>query len=319
MQKLKTVFLFSGQGSQYRGMGKVLYENNAVFKASMDASEALIVRQTGQSMLAELYEAGNGEFDDLLVTHPAIVAIELAMLDLLTHKGITPDFIAGNSLGEFAAGVAGGVWEAQHAIEAAITQAKSIEQAGVEGGMLAVINQEGIAIGETYKTHGLYLASNNFKGHFTVSGPKQGLDAYQKELDQLGVQFFRLPVHIPFHTPLINHCFQGFDLFMATSSPLKLPKPGFVSSISSTALSVLPENYFMEAVSGYSNYPNLVQYLEQRGPCLYIDLGPSGTSATFVKYNLAASSASETLQIMTNFRRELVQLDRLDKIFGAMA
>jgi len=74
--ELKTVFLFSGQGSHYRGMGETLYKNNEVFAHSMHQSAELVEQQLGISLIEELYRKKEKCFDDLLVTHPAIVAVD---------------------------------------------------------------------------------------------------------------------------------------------------------------------------------------------------------------------------------------------------
>lgn len=99
-------------------------------------------------------------------------------------------------------------------------------------------------------------------------------------------------------------------------SMIKLSKPtkGFISGIKNKELDVVVKNYFGEVVSAYTNYPKTVKYIENKDTCLYIDLGPSGTSATFVKYNLDPSSKSKTFQIMTPFGRELEQLKKIEEL-----
>src|SRR5690242_15974263 len=120
------VFLFSGQGSQYRGMGSSLFKNNAVFRRSIEQSDAIVQQLLGRSLINELYFISNPVFDDLLITHPAIVAVEIAMWQVMNDMGLQPAYVTGNSLGEFAAAVASGVWSAEHAVEASVEQAKSV-------------------------------------------------------------------------------------------------------------------------------------------------------------------------------------------------
>ena len=225
-----------------------------------------------------------------------------------------PDYIAGNSLGEFAAGVVSGVWSAETAIETAIEQAKSIARNDTAGGMIAVMNRKTPYIEHLYHKHTLFLASDNFAGHFTLAGSIHDLNAFQSELEQLGVDFLRLPVNHPFHSPLIEKGRSGFTDYTAAMPPLSDPTPGFVSGIQCEELATLPENYFWEVVSNYTDFPKMVKYIENKGICLYLDLGPSGTCASFVKYNLSPSSASLILPIMTPFKRELEQLEKMRKI-----
>ncbi|HVI45328.1 MAG TPA: acyltransferase domain-containing protein [Chitinophaga sp.] len=304
------VFLFSGQGSQYGGMGEKLFKKNAIFRNSLEQSEVIVQKQLSRSLIEELYYMDEYPFDDLLITHPAIVAVEIAMYRVLQEKGITPDYVAGSSLGEFAAGVASGVWAAESAIEAAIEQAKSIVSNDVSGGMLAVIH-ENKYLEPLYLKHQLYLAADNFEGHFTLAGLAQHLDAFQAELNKLDIQFLRLPVNYPFHSPQIEYGRHSFMYNTGSASSLAAPNAGFISGVYSKELSLLPDDYFWKAISCYMNFPATVAYLENRGACCYIDVGPSGTGATFVKYNLNHSSTSHTFQIMTPYKRELEQLERL--------
>lgn len=307
----KIIFLFSGQGSQYRGMGQKLFEQNPVFKKSIQESEIVVKRLLNRSLVEELYNSKETKFNDLLITHPAIVAVEIAMYKVLKSINILPHYVCGNSLGEFAAAVVSGIWDTETAIEASIEQAKAIVRNDIEGGMLAVIGKERISLEKNYSRHGLFLAADNFKKHFTLSGPNKNLNAFQLELKVLGIQFFRLPVEAPFHSPLVLESINDFNYHMGSVLALKKPKLGFVSGIECKELNRLSDNYFGEIASSYTNYPKTIEYIEKKGSCFYIDLGPSGTSSTFVKYNLKDFSKSETFQIMTPYMREIEQLEKL--------
>ena len=80
------------------------------------------------SLVNELYNSTLPEFDDLLITHPSIFAVEIVLYKVLTNIGIIPDYLVGVSLGEFAAAVANGIWDEKTAVEAAAEQAKVIER-----------------------------------------------------------------------------------------------------------------------------------------------------------------------------------------------
>ncbi|MCW3465904.1 acyltransferase domain-containing protein [Chitinophaga nivalis] len=308
----KTVFLFSGQGSQYSGMGRKLAEQHPVFRHSLEQSDAIIRQQLNRSLIAELHATKQDTLDDLLITHPAIVAVEIAMYEVLRSMDIQPDYLSGNSLGEFAAAVAGGVWSAEVALEAAIEQAKAIVSSDAAGGMLAVIHERK-DLEAIYLRHQLFLAADNFEGHFTLSGSIAGLKGFQEELDHRGIHYLRLPVNHPFHAPLIENGRQRFQYYTAGMPPLSKPQPGFISGIQCRELTTLPEDYFWEVIRHYTNFSQIVTLLEEQGPCLYIDLGPSGTAATFVKYNLKPGSGSHVFPIMTPYQQEIQQLEKLQQ------
>lgn len=319
LENYKIVFLFSGQGSQYRGMGEKLFRTQSVFADSLRRSDALVRRHLGISLIDELYGQGNEAFDDLLITHPAIVAIELAILDLLSAHSIRPAYVSGNSLGEFAAGVAAGIWSSEMALEAAIEQAKSLVQSVAEGGMLAIMNVTELQLMPFIQKYGLHIASRNFPSHLTITGTRDALNGLQAELDHPDVQIFPLPVRFPFHSPLIESGKEGFIYHSYIAPALEQPSPVFISGLESGPLSsTIPVDYFWQVVRQPTDYQMLVKYFEIKGPCLYIDLGPSGTSANFIKYNLAAQSKSIVHPIMTPYRREDIQLQSLLEKFNLM-
>jgi len=157
MNKLHTVFLFSGQGSQYRGMGKALFDHNSTFRHSLEQSDEVVMRLLNRSLIQELYFSEQTKFNELIITHPAIVAVEIALYKVLQQQGIEPDFVCGNSLGEFAAAVAGGIWTAETAVEAAVKQAMAVVDANAAGGMMAVLSHKRTEFESLYNRHDLFL------------------------------------------------------------------------------------------------------------------------------------------------------------------
>lgn len=307
----RIVMLFSGQGSHYRGMGQQLYEQHVIFRRSLEKSERIIQRMLHRSIIKELYhEQPDTPFDDLLITHPAIVAVEIALYDTLKALDIVPVCVSGNSLGEFAAGVAAGVWTTEAAIEAAVEQAKSILRYDIEGGMLVVLTEKE-NVWPLYEHYDLYLAADNFPGHFTLAGTAVQLDLFQVELSLNGISFVRLPVACPFHSPLIDMARSDYTLYTACSVTLNKPEISFVSGYIGKEQPALTADYFWNAVSRFSSFSHTVRATEAHGPCFYIDMGPSGASATMFKYNLPASSGSDIFQIMSPFKREMEQLKKL--------
>ncbi len=108
----KTVFLMSGQGSQYYHMGIDLHAAEPVFRRSMEALDAVVGEAAGFSLLAVLY-GGNVKrttpFDRTLHTHPALFMLQYSLAQTLLARGIEPDYLLGTSLGEYVAAALAGV------------------------------------------------------------------------------------------------------------------------------------------------------------------------------------------------------------------
>lgn len=124
----KIVFLFSGQGSQYQKMGKDLFLNNSVFKESITESDLIIRKHLDRSLVDELYYSDDTNFSELLIAHPSITAIEVAMIKVMQDCGITPDYVFGQSFGEFATSVASGICSTTNTLKVAYTLLWNIKE-----------------------------------------------------------------------------------------------------------------------------------------------------------------------------------------------
>lgn len=280
------VFLFSGQGSHYRDMGKELYVADRVFKDSIDRADKLIYRNTGISLVEELYRYDEEVFDSVLITHPAIVAIEIAMTEVLNDRGIIPVAVAGISLGEFAAGVASGLWTGEDALVTSIEQAKLISMKVEEGGMTVVISPKTGLLTEYLDDKELYQQCVNFNGCFTVSGLRNELDQFDEFLGENGIVHQRLDVEYPFHSPFMElaKLYWNHDDSGISDSPENSAKM-YSALLGDIIDKGFNSDYFWDVVSRPYDFPAVIREIERDLPDVrYVDLGPSGTMATFMKY-----------------------------------
>lgn len=307
-----TVFMFSGQGAHYFQMGQALYQQKPIFRAWMDRLDVVARDLSGYSIVSALYNEGHTKaevFDRLRLTHPAIFMVEYALAQTLIEEGVAPDLTLGASLGTFAAAAVAGCIGEEEALTAVIKQASLFETHCQQGGMTAILAdpqllQGGIMQGDCE------IASFNFASHFVVSARQDALARIEALLDKKCVPFQRLPISFAFHSRWIDEAKAPIERFMK-SLPHQSARIPMVCCRQADLLQALPDNHFWNVARDPIQFQQTIEKLEQTGAYRYIDLGPAGTLATFLKYLLPSTSASTSAMTLTPLGRDLENLSRL--------
>jgi len=304
------VFMFSGQGSHYYGMGRELFIQNPVFRKWMKKQDEIVGDLTGESVLDKLYdgEKKTGDpFNRVLYSHPAIFMVEYAMFQVMLEIGAEPDYLMGASLGEFVAAAAAGVMDVTEVLEMVIRQARDFENYCQSGGMTAVLHDVNLF----YQNHDIYenceLAALNYSSHFVVSGEPVGLKNVERFFADNGIIYQRLPVAYGFHSALIDPAAQAYKNFLETRQ-FKDPAVPFISCQCGKITGSLPDGFFWDVVRKMIQFQRAVESLERVGNHIYLDLGPGGTLDNFVKRILAPDALSESCSIINPFNREPKQM-----------
>jgi malonyl CoA-acyl carrier protein transacylase len=283
--KPRTVFMYSGQGMQYYGMGRELYARHPAFREAMDGCNALYRGITGRDMVAELYDERMKwrEMTDIMLSHPALYSIGYSLTRTLQHAGIEPDGVLGYSLGEYVASVAAGVLAHEDAMRVVVRQAMLVKSAATAGGMLSVIAP--VSHFDQYPElyRGTVIGSVNYAGNFVVSGDSAALDAVAAGLKQRAIVCVRLPLEYPFHSPLMAPMEAAFHaLFEGVR--FDTPRLPIYSSMTASALRHADSAHYWNVGFKPVDFRAAVAAVAADGPCRFVDVGPSGTLSTFVKY-----------------------------------
>lgn len=203
----RIAFIFPGQGSQYVGMGKELYENFSVAKQIFEEAD-----DTLRFSLSSLCFQGPEEELRLTEnTQPAILTASIAALKVLqTEKGIRPHFAAGHSLGEYSALVASGALTFAEAVQTVRLRGKFMQEAVPvgEGAMAAILGMERDEVEkfceETAAGEVLSPANFNCPGQIVIAGHSKAVQRAIERVKQDGKKAVLLPVSAPFHSPLMK-------------------------------------------------------------------------------------------------------------------
>lgn len=198
------VALFTGQGSQFAGMGKDLHDHSPAAREVLDRAEAAL-----PGLLELCFE---GPEDQLVLTEntqPCVLAVDVAAF---TAAGRRPAVAAGHSLGEYAALVAAGSLELEDALPLVRTRARAMQEAVPAGtGGMVVLRKVGLdearEIAASVESGVCDLANLNAPGQYVLSGEMAAMDEL---VEKLGRKAMKLPVSVPFHSSLLREAGEQF-------------------------------------------------------------------------------------------------------------
>lgn len=309
--KSPVVLMFSGQGSHYYRMGEALYQQHPVFRQTLQFLDEHAKSLLGHSIIATLYDPQRTKmeaFNDIQYTHPAIFMVEVALARTLQHEGIEADYVLGASMGTFAAvAIAGGLSDEQ-GLTAVIEQADAIARHCSRGSMLAILDDPVNYQQQTVLRDNSSLAAVHFDKHFVVSGNKDGMQKIAEALDSQVVSQ-PLAVDYAFHSHWLDPAEQPFLTSMQSRplQPLRIP---LICCANAGLLTSIPATHLWQVVRQPVRFQKTIQALETRQSWCYIDVGPSGTLVTFLKY-LMQSSTSSMHTLATPYGQEMARLEGL--------
>lgn len=285
---MKTVFMFSGQGAQYAGMGKDLYNNYLAAKEIFDRADEVLGYSIKDICFNDEDKLGDTEF-----AQPAILTMSIAAMKVLEERGVRADMAAGLSLGEYSAYVASGAMNFEEAVALVQKRGKFMAEAvpnGI-GAMYAIIGLDTELVEEACREAaeaglGLAVPANyNAPGQIVIAGKAEAVaKAAEIAKDKGAKMAVKLKVSGPFHTELLEPARQKLEpeLLKMTISPMKIPVYTNVDAeVVKSEEDIVP--ILTKQIVCPVRWEQIIRNMSAEGADTFIELGPGKTLCGFVK------------------------------------
>ncbi|GAA4485162.1 type I polyketide synthase [Gluconacetobacter asukensis] len=273
LAQARTVFVFSGNGSQFSGMGQDLLEISPVFAAGVGEADAALRPHLGWSVL-EAMRSGDWSADPADVAQPMLFAFQIGVLRGLERQGLKADIVVGHSVGEIAAGVHAGMLDMDEA--ARIVALRSRHQATAPGGGMAALHgdveEARRLLAEAAPT--LEIAAFNAPNALAVAGEAEALDRLEAAKGSSSLLIHRLKVGYAYHSSQMDRIADALirDLGEITA---RQPDRLMISTVTSQPFTTLPDaDYWWRNVRAPVLFAESVRQAAAEGGTLFVEIGP---------------------------------------------
>lgn len=277
--KPRIAFLYTGQGAQYAGMGRQLFESTPVFRDALQQCDALLDPIDGRRLLAWLFDESPEGAERIHRTgyaQPALFCFEYALTRLWESWGIEPVAIAGHSVGEIAAACAAGAMPLADGLRLIGARARLMESLPGGGGMLAVRSALD-AIAEDVANQGgaIGVAAINGPDDVVLSGPSVVLEELAMSFRARGLTASMLRVSHAFHSPLMQPIVEEFRR-VAASLSYAPPRRRLISNLTGTPLGPadLDANYWCRHLLEPVRFAASMETLHALKIDVFLEVGP---------------------------------------------
>lgn len=299
---MKTVFLFSGQGSQYPGMGAELAEKYSAAKQVLECGSDIM----GFDLLKKLTDSTPEELAQTRLSQPAIFTTSLIALTAARENGIENCAVAGHSLGEYAAMYASGMLSMEDAFMAiklrSEAMAKAAEKTG--GAMAAIIGCDNDVIEQVCAETAGFVAPANYNSpaQTVIAGEATSVDAAVAKFAELGKRAVKLAVSAAFHTKLMTDAAEEFKAAVS-GFDFKVPNCDFYANLYGKKLDDFSDmpSYLAAHICSPVKFVDEMNAMNEAGIEAYVELGPNKVLTGLVKKTFRGANAvnienNETLE-----------------------
>jgi len=274
----KIVFVFPGQGSQWIGMGKELYQKEAVFKQEIDECESAFNNFVNWSLTEQIFaEAEKSRLKEIDVIQPFLFAMEVAIAKLWMHNGITPDAVVGHSMGEVASAYISGSLNLKDAANIICSRSKLMKKVSGTGGAMAVTELSVKQAEEVVAKYegSLSVAVSNSPKSTVIAGDETNLLEVLEKLDAEGLFCRQVKVDVASHSPQMEPLMEPLKENIDGIAPRE-NLITFYSTVEGREMAgiELTKEYWAKNLRGMVRYSDIVGELLNLNHSIFIEMSP---------------------------------------------
>ncbi len=307
----KVAFAYTGQGSQWLGMGHALYEREPVVRAVLDHCDEVLREVRGASLLDVMFgrAGGEGKLNDTAWEQPALYALECALTALWASVGIRPHVVIGHSVGELAAAQAAGVFSLADGMRFACTRGELMSKME-EGAMAAIFApaaRVAAAVCELNATSagvGLSISGDNGT-HQVVSGPVAAIESISQRFESEDVRVKRLNTAKAFHSALMEPALDALETSL-DGVAIEPPSLTLVSNLTGCAVQpgeTLDGAYWKRHAREPVAFASGVRTLADLGVDLVVEIGPHSVLAPMAVLAWPESAQTPAPAVLSSLRQ----------------
>lgn len=310
--------VFSGQGTQWFGMGRELLEREPVFREAMEACAKEIDRHVPWRALEELgRDESTSNLDDTRFAQPLLFALQVGVLEMWRSWGVEPSAVVGHSLGEITAAYAAGVFTLQQSVAIVCARARLFGQVMGEGGMGAF----GLSVEEAESvcqsvSGALEIAAINGPRSVTLSGHLPALERALESARLQGIACRKLHAGGPFHSRRLDSV--ATDLVAALEGILpQSPMIPIVSTLTGASSPRMDAAYWGRQCRAPVRFHEAIQTLLQNGVATFLEVGPHPALASAI-HSIAQESSEADVRVVTSLRRGMSDSEAMATALGQL-
>tara|TARA_R110002020_G_scaffold316899_2_gene532290 strand:- start:62062 stop:68664 length:6603 start_codon:yes stop_codon:yes gene_type:complete len=318
------VFLCTGQGAQYPGMGRNLFERSPVFRDVIERCSATLGHQSDGRTLIDVMNEGKGSSAPIHQTEwtqPAMFALECGLAALWRSWGVEPSAVIGHSAGEFAAATIAGVFALEDGLRLVAERGKLLSQLPAGGAMAALFLSESDAR-KLIAPFGneVSIAAINSSDSLVISGSANGIDKVLSKLSDDGIQGHRLHISFAAHSHLVDSALDAMENAAAsvTARPARIPVGWNVTGGAPLPGSMPDANYWRRHLREPVRFAEGMSTLIADGHRIFLEIGPHPVLAALAAREFEEADVRSKPVFVGSLRRDHDDMNELSEAVGRL-